>query len=326
MLYELGYNVFSPGSYVCPQNRGDNNLRPDISGLVYNQDILQQYHHIGGQHPGEDAKDYLTVDFVKNFQVVIVMHMPRWIELNWQVFKQAGVRVIWRTIGQSVISTERAMQPYRDQGLEIVRYSPKEYLTPHFCGVDGLIRFYKDPAELGNWNGLNKRVVTFAQSMRQRGSACNFSFFEEVTRPFPRHLFGPGNEGLSWSTGKLSYEDQKQEYRNSRVYFYTGTHPASYTLNFIESWMTGVPLVALGPKHGNGTNFPGCNLYEVSDLIINGVNGFFSDDVRELQSYIKALLRDDKLAEKVGSAGRAEAIRHFGKDMVYAAWKAYLEK
>ena len=326
MFHELGYNVFSPGAYVSNDNKGSNSMRPSIPGLQYNPDILEQFHQIGAAHPGEDNKNYLTLDFINKFDVVCIMHLPRWIEMNWPVFKASGKRIIWRTIGQSVISTERAMQPYRDQGLEIVRYSPKEYSTPHFCGADGLIRFSGDPNEYGNWNGLNKRVVTFAQSMRQREPACNFSFFEEVTRPFPRHLFGPGNEGLSWSTGKLSYEEQKQEYRNSRVYFYTGTHPASYTLNFIEAWLTGVPVVAIGPVHGNGTSFPGCKLYEVSDLITNGENGFFSDNIRELQSYIQALLQDDKLAEKVGSAGRAEAIRHFGRDMVYASWKAYLEK
>ncbi len=324
MLHELGYNVFSPGAYVCNENNGNHSMRPSIPGLKYDPDILAEYHAIGAAHPGEDAKNYLTLDFIKKFDIVLVMHLPRWIEMNWPVFKASGKRIIWRTIGQSVISTERAMQPYRDQGLQIIRYSPKEERTPGFCGSDGLIRFYQDPEDLKDWNGNVKQVITFAQSMRQRGSACNFDFFELATRPFPRRLFGPGNEGLPWSEGKLSYEQQKQELRNARCYFYTGTHPASYTLNFMEAWVGGTPIVAIGPKHGNGTSFPGTSLYEVHELITNGVNGFISDDINELRVYIKALLSDSQLAQKISSAGRQEAIRHFGRDMIWASWKAFL--
>jgi hypothetical protein len=324
MFHELGYEVFSPGAYVEPANPGDASLRPGIPTLAYNPDLLTEFHAIGAAHPGEDNKNYLTLDFVKHFDTVVVMHLPRWIEMNWPVFEASGKRIIWRTIGQSVIDTEKKVAPYRARGLQIVRYSPKEELTPHFCGSDGLIRFYKDPDELKDWNGSVRHIINFSQSMKQREPACNYSFFEEVTRPFPRRLFGPGNEGLNWSTGKVTYEQQKQEMRNARAYFYTGTHPASYTLNFMEAWMTGTPIVAIGPKHGNASYFPGCHLYEVHELITNGVNGFISDDINELRVYIKALLTDPTLAAKISSAGRQEAIRHFGRDMIFNSWKAFL--
>jgi len=57
LLHELGHEVFSPGAYVEPANRGDQNLRPSIPGLKYDPDILEQFHRIAGQHPGQDAKD-----------------------------------------------------------------------------------------------------------------------------------------------------------------------------------------------------------------------------------------------------------------------------
>lgn len=324
LFHELDYEVFSPGAYVCPSNPGNHSLRPGISTLEYDPDLLSEFHAIGAKFPGEDNKDHLTKEFVSKFDVVIVMHMPRWIQKNWSAF--AGKRVIWRTIGQSITQREQELAPYRLQGLEIVRYSPMEANIPGFIGMDGLIRFYKDPNEYGNWTGENERVITFAQSMRQRGAACNFNFFEEVTKPFPRHLFGPGNEGLNWSTGQVSIEELRNQMRTNRLYFYTGTHPASYTLNFMEAWMTGIPMVCIGSKHGNADYFPGHDLYEIPHLIKNEETGFISDDVNQLRGYISALLSDPKLAQKVGSAGRAEAIRHFNKDMIKASWKAYLEK
>lgn len=323
MLHELGHEVFSPGAYVEPDNPGDASLRPPIPELQYDEDILKQWHRLAGQHPGKDTKDYLTKEFVDNFDCVIVMHLPRWVQRNWDAMKHK--RVIWRTIGQSVPTTEVQMEPFRKQGMEIVRYSPKEETLDRYIGSDTLIRFYKDPDDYGPWTGENKRVITFAQHMQKRGPACNYQFFENCTRPFNRHLFGPGNEGKDWTTGKVPFEQLKQEMCENRVYFYTGTHPASYTLNFMEAWMTGIPVIALGPGHGNAPYFPGVKLYEVNDLIENGVTGYVSDDMGELRGYITELFENDVLAKEMSRMARQAAIDTFGKDKILPQWKEFLD-
>lgn len=323
LLTELGHEVFSPGAYVEPANPGDASLRPGIPGLVYNPDILAKFHAIHDKFPGQDNKDHLSQEVIDYFDAIVVMHLPRWIQLNWGVMKNK--KVIWRTIGQSIASTEAQLKPYREQGMKIMRYSPMEQNIPGYLGSDGLVRFYKDPAEYGNWTGHNNRVITFGQNMANRGPACNFQFFEEVTRPFPRHLFGPGNEKVGpWATGKVPFERLQQEMRDNRVYFYTGTHPASYTLNFMEAWMTGIPMVCIGPQHGNASYFPGHNLYEVPHLVENGVNGFVSDNRLELQSIIRNLMNDHALAKSISEAGRASAIKYFGKEAIKEQWRAFL--
>ena len=70
LFNELGYEVFSPGAYVCNENRGDQCLRPSIPNYVVNPDIRAQYDKIGAAHPGKDGKDYLTEDFVKDFDII----------------------------------------------------------------------------------------------------------------------------------------------------------------------------------------------------------------------------------------------------------------
>jgi len=323
LFHEMGHEIFSPGAYVEPANPGDASLRPSIPGLEYDPDILAQWHRLAGEHPGEDAKNYLTKEFVDNFDCVIVMHMPQWVLQNWEAIKHK--RVIWRTIGQSIAKTERQMMAPRNAGMEIVRYSPREVTIPGYVGEDAMIRFYKDEDELQGWTGESKRVISLAQHMKDRDQACNFSFFDDVTRPFARHLFGPGNEGIGdWTSGKISYEQLVTELRVNRVYFYTGTHPASYTLNFIEAWMTGIPIVALGAEHGNASYFLNHDLYEVSDLIENHLNGFVSDNIVELRKSIQILLSHDEIANFVSANGRKSAIKLFGKSVAKAAWKAYL--
>lgn len=321
LLHELGHEVFPAGAYVDPSTPHDDK-RPAIPGMTIKKDWLEQYGKLA--EPGVDGRDHLTKSFVDNFDIVIVMHLPKWISGNWEAIKHK--RVVWRTIGQSVASTEQSMRPYAADGLEIVRYSPREINIPHFAGIDALIRFYKDDSEYGSWTGENKRIVTFAQSMKQRDAACNYTIFEKTTRPFSRHLFGPNNEGLDWTSGSVPFDQLKKEMRSNRAYFYTGTHPASYTLNFIEAWMTGTPLVAIGTKYGNAEHLRNHDLYEIPDLITHGVNGFISDDVFELRDCISNLFNDDKLARRISIAGRESAIKHFGKDMIKESWRKFLDE
>lgn len=324
LFHELGHEVFSPGAYVNPQNRGDQGMRPGIPGLTYDPVIAAKWAKHDAVHPSIDGKTYLTREIVDMFDLVIVMHIPDWISKNWAVMKHKPV--IWRTIGQSLVSTEQQIRPYRDQGLNIVRYSPMESNIPGWNGQDALIRFYKDPADYGNWNGKKLQVINFTQHMKARDAACNYTLFEQVTRPFKRKLFGPGNDQPDFGMGKVPYSRLQSEMRDNRVYFYTGTHPASYTLNFMEAWMTGIPVVAIGPKYGNAEIWRNHNLYEIHKLIQHGVNGFISDDPRVLQTSVRMMLDDPSYARQISKAGRAEAIRRFGKDMIKEAWRAYLSK
>ena len=66
-------------------------------------------------------------------------------------------------------------------------------------------------------------------------------------------------------------------------------------------------------------------LYEIPDLIQNGVNGFVSDDIGELQLAIRRLLDDPDLAAQISKAGRESAIRLFDKSVIQAQWREFLE-
>jgi hypothetical protein len=320
LFHELGHEVFSPGGYWNPATGGDG-MRPPLPELRYRQEWVDAYQEVLNSYPGEDGKLHLTRKLVDMFDVVVVMHIPDFIIRNWGVL--LGKRVIWRTIGQSISHTEGLLRPYR-RGIQVVRYSPRETGIPGFIGMDALIRFYKDPDVYTGWTGDSNFVVNFTQSMEQRGDACGWGHFLSVTDGFPRKLFGPENNQPEFGMGKVSFERQLAELRGNRAYFYTGTQPASYTLNFIEAWMVGIPVVAIGEVMGNGSHFPGHNLYEIQDLIANGESGYVSDDVGTLRARVQNLLRDKSLAAEIGGRGRQEAIRHFGKVMIGEAWRAFL--
>lgn len=308
LFEELGIDYFSLGAYVNPAAPGDG-MRP---ALTYKPDKWLMEH--------APDRDNIPQEFIDKFDTILIMHMPEWIEKNWHMFK--GKRVIWRTIGQSVQQVEEEMSYYRDRGMEIVRYSPKERDIPKYAGEDALIRFYKDPEEYKDWIGSNPVVINFTQSLRQRGGPCGYNIIMNATEGFNRKIYGTGNEKLKDSGGKLTYDEQKKVLRDSRVYFFHGTAPASYTLSLIEAMMTGIPVVAAGAKlnwnvYGEDTN-------EIEDIIQNGVNGYVSNEMADLKNYIKLLLSDHNLARSIGEVGRRTAISLFGKEKIKQEWKDFL--
>lgn len=314
LFKEIGLDVSSHGTYANPNNPGDKK-RPPIKG-DYDDQFVQLCMRYG--------KDKLPREIIEPFDIIFSHWMPRWIENNWEVMKDKIV--ILRTNGQSTRDNEKWMEPYRQQGLKIVRYSPIEKTIPDYIGHDAIIRFYKDPKEWGNWNGRRERVINVTQSMKKRGLHCGYKIFKVATSGYNRKLFGPENEdtGKLWG-GLLPYEKLKQQLRDNRVYFYTGTMPSSYTLNFMEAFMTGIPIVAIGGELGNAPYLDNQFTYEIPFLIKNGVNGFVSDELGVLSECVGALLKDKKLAKKIGDAGREKAIELFGKEKIKKQWIKFFE-
>lgn len=311
LFHELGHEFFDMGSYVNPLNPIDRK-RPPIQGAKYHPHLVEVY--------GHSTKDDLHPELIEPHDVIIDLHIPRWIERNWDKIKHK--KVIWRCNGQSSEGDERIMKKYREAGMKIVRWSPMEKNIPNYIGEDIIIRHYKDHYEYQGWSGHVKQVITLAQNMVTRGEFCNWRVFNQVTMGFQRKLYGPDNENSNIEGGELSFPEIKKALRDNRVFFYAGTQPASYTLGFIEAWITGIPIVAIGKKLGNSLHLH-YETYEIPYLIENGVSGFISDDITELRSYIARLLDDYDLAKRIGEAGRLKAIEVFGKEKAKEGWKKF---
>ncbi|MFS8665721.1 MAG: hypothetical protein LOD84_08620 [Limnochordales bacterium] len=311
LLSELGHQVFALGAYLNPHAPTDA-MRPPLPLPRY--PVLEAI----ARRCSQARLDRRLVAWA---DLVLVMHIPQWISNNWHLFR--GKRVVWRSIGQSTPAVEESLRPYRRLGLEVVRHSPKELLLPGHIGADAVIRFYKDPAEFGGWQGHTDEVITLNRSMPARAAACNFAAFATLAYGFHAHVYGHGNEAAgALDGGPLGYEEMKQKLREARAYVYTGTKPACYTLGLVEALMTGVPVVAFGPVWGDA----GWGTYEVHEIIRDGVDGFVSDDLAYLKQAIQRLLDDPELAARIGHQGRVRAIELFGRDRIMAQWAAFLHR
>lgn len=312
LFTELGHQVFALGAYQNP-NAPQDTKRPAINGFYSDQ--LQSV-------AIQTSKDDLHSELIEWADVIYIMHRSDWIIKNWPKIKHK--KVIWRTIGQSIPDTESALAFPRIEGLKIVRYSPAEENIKGYIGHDAVIRFYKDENEFSGWTGKNAQIITVAQSMKAREKYCGYDIFNNVTQNYPRSLYGPNNEDSGIQGGLLTYDGLKEAYRDNRAYFYTGTYPASYTLNFIEALMTGIPIVAIGKALADLGIFK-METYEVHKILEHKVNGFCSNEIDELRGNIDYLLQHKDKAEEISKKGRQTAIELFGKEVIRDQWKRFFE-
>lgn len=329
MFTELGYEVFSMGVYQT-NNKGGK-LRGEIPGLYDNEHLRAVALQGSKENLPEELIDWMDVCISMHNASQLGNHPQPWIAGNWEKFKKSGKPVVWRSIGQSTGDVEKSLEPFRKDGLKIVRYSPREDSIGHYQGSDALIRFACDPTEFDGYTGDTPRLVNISQALfggdgvRSRGDHMNLKEFEQVVQGFDWKVFGPNNQNAKANDGgMLSFEDMKTMLRFNRVFLYFGTRPASYSLAFMEALMTGIPIVSIGPALGNSV-YTKQKTFEAHEIIgENGIAGFWSDSVEDLRKYCKMLLEDHELAIKVGQQGRLRAIQFFGKDLIGRQWQEFL--
>jgi len=327
MLTDLGYDVFSIGAYTSPAEPTDDKrpaldapAHPELAALCDEQREAMT-REWGEPGPYIDwAKGKLHPEVVDWADVIIVHHFPEtWIGGQWDKIKHK--RVVWRTCGQSDPRLEMTMSQYRAQGLQVVRYSPAERRAfqplTMWAGEDTVIRFGKYPADYGPHDGRMAAVGNVTQHMAQRGDACGLDRWLSATDGLAVYPAGPGSESLG-GIGALPYEGMLDYLRMIRVYLYTGTMPASYTLGLIEAMLSGVPVVSISAMDW-GRNWAGETLFEGHDIAGS------SYPIDWTPKELRYLLDFHEAAKVRGERGRQRAIDIFGIERIAARWQDFLD-
>ena len=323
LLSSLGYDCASVGGYINPHTPHDPK-RPALPHVSYFPEVQEAVDAIGtddnlgaAQSRIPDAiLEWLGPDGVLVFHHYLSQRLfPQWDHLrDW---RESGGRVVWRTVGQSVEANEAEAAPFRADGLEIVRYSPKERNIPGYVGEDALIRFWKDPDEWSGWTGEQRTITNVTQKLVQRDPWTSAGFWATVTAGLPTYPVGEGSEIIG-GPGVVEYGVMRAALRESRVYLYTGTQPASYTLGLIEALMTGIPVVSIGPAWM--TIFPyGPDLFEGHELA-----WAWDDDPARARKLVLDILDDPGYAVYASEHQRTRALETFSRDAVGDQWLKFL--
>jgi hypothetical protein len=321
MFADLGYDVFVPGGYERPAQPTEP-IRPALPNAPDHPDLAAACHAKRHEHAvaGDDtswaidwAKADIPDDVLDWADTIIIHHFPeRWIAGQWDRIKHK--RVIWRTCGQSVPEVEEYMRVFTQKGLAVVRYSPMERLGfgqwGSFAGQDAVIRFGKYPDDWYGWTGERLVVGNVTQDLEKRGEAVGYHHWQRLTAGLPAQPAGAGSEEIG-GLGPLSYDGLRAYLRSIRVYLYTGTVPASYTLALIEAMMTGTPVVCIS-RFDFG---PAAPLFEAPSLVT-----ILGDPRAQLEDF----LRNPEWAAVVSGHTRTAAIREFGIVRIGQQWREFL--
>lgn len=330
LLAGLGYEVFSLGGYINPHAPHDPK-RPALPDVPHYEHLHEAVDALGVEDNIGTAAAHIPpaiLEWLGTDGVIIAHHYLSRIFGQWEhlrEWRQAGGRVVWRTVGQSTEANEAEARPYRSDGLEVVRYSPKEVAIPGYVGADAMIRFYKDPDEWGYWNGRGGTtmaphpfVTNVTQDMIRRSTWTNARFYLEATHGLDALPAGPGSEEMPGGQGELPLDGMRRLLQDARAYLYTGTQPASYTLGLLEALMTGTPVVSIGPAHMTMWPF-GPDLFEGHELCV-----YHTDDAADARQTLEAFLNDHDLAARISQHQRWRTIQTFGREKVGQDWLNFL--
>jgi hypothetical protein len=319
ILHSLGHSVLPLGTYF--RFTPSEYYRPALSFTKKEFDLMNKFDASGCRYAyNAPVTDHLlTAEFVDQFDAIIVMHSTDFIKQHWDVISRRPV--IWRTIGVDIEAAEERIAPFRSLGCRIVRYSPVEQLATHYAGHDAVIRFGKSPDDFLPWTGEEPQVVLFSHLIKAR-FPVEYESVVKTLEGFPHKIGGDGNEDVPSSIGLVSFDEQIHLLKSSRVYLYgVGTY-ITYTLNFIEAWMSGIPVIVLDGRSAHPPET--FRFAEVLSLVEHGRNGFLASSVNEARQFISALLADRQVAHAIGQEGHIAACSLFGAPTIAALWNEFL--
>jgi len=140
-------------------------------------------------------------------------------------------------------------------------------------------------------------------------NCCGFSLWREAAKGLPVFVVGD-TPGLSKPAASIP--ELVMRYREAQVFINTSLiSPVPTAL--LEAMSCGCPVVSTAT----------CMIPEV---IQHGVNGFMSNDPRELGEYCRILLADEKLREQMGAAARQTILDRFSMGKFVANWNRVFEQ
>jgi hypothetical protein len=157
------------------------------------------------------------------------------------------------------------------------------------------------------YRGERERGVVVINNIGKRGRRLGGDIFRQVRQHVPLDLVGMGTEA-DGGLGEVLHGQLANFAADYRFFF----NPIRYTslgLAVIEAMMAGIPVVALATT-------------EMATVIENGRNGFADTNITTLIERMQLLLRDPKLARRLGEQGQQRALERFNIERFVADWNA----
>ncbi len=152
-------------------------------------------------------------------------------------------------------------------------------------------------------------VLTVAHFFKERDSELGYAFHQQVVKDdIPYKIVGH-NPTLPNSGPAESWDELKSYYRDYRLYLNTAASGGSLAL--LEAMAAGMPAVTTaGPPEA-----------KPDKSVIDGYNGFISNDPEYLREKVRFLLANPEMAKAMGQRARETVMQKYGIDRFIQAWQ-----
>jgi hypothetical protein len=316
MLTSRGHHVFSIGAFSDPNGAVRYRPRPP---QFFRAGDWEHYQHEG-----------MSPDFLRQFDVAIVMGDVQVATLVAAL--EPNLPVVYRSIGQTTIDKEAALQPYGSR-IKVVRYSERERFLPGHLPADAVIYNGKYLGDFfQGWSG-GERILTFHNSyrIRDRYSTLSLADYCALAEALPCDLYGSHNDDIAASRGIASPAEQMDLFRHAGLYLSIYTVAPPYLLSFVEAMAMGLPIVAPSnefvarnthPEVLRATEFsPERN--ESPELLGDDPRLLFSS-LEDAHEKIKWLMRNESYRQEVSHRLRATFAERFDAEKIADQWDSFL--
>jgi glycosyltransferase involved in cell wall biosynthesis len=168
-----------------------------------------------------------------------------------------------------------------------------------------IVPFFIDTDFFHGYHGSDSRGLRVANHLVEKGVALNLEFFTTLIEGFDVQIVGD-NPHLN-TTPAQSQDELREFYQTCRFYVHTAAEGMEdgYNMASLEAMATGMPVI--------------CNPHPTAP-IIDGQNGFISEDIELLQKKMRLLETGRDLASKLGAAARRYVVTNHSLAMFVSKW------
>lgn len=266
----------------------------------------------------------LPNEFLALFDLIVVSNTIAILQLvKYSCTKD--IPIVYCTVGQVSQANERSLKRLRqnDSRVKIIRVSTEEQACKDFSGVDCYITGSVKHDFISNvWKPTDVDVITVCRSILGRKAHTCHDLCCSILQNFQATVYGKGNENFNHpiikNGGELSYPKLIECYSSKSVFLACPSHPAPLTYTVVEAFSSGIPTVVLSKSMAK-SHYPS-SFYDFDSIIENGVTGFIANSTEEAILYIKTLLSDINLSNKISIEAKKEAKKRFSKEVVEEKW------
>ncbi|MEK9628989.1 MAG: glycosyltransferase [Nitrospinota bacterium] len=300
LLSKMDHDFLVVEPEIAPENfrKWDQKMRP----LPNNFELLSM---IQAQNKLEQGEiDCIIAHNVKDLIAVKDYSLPKVIVFHNALTTEIG-------LGKGKVDREEYLDKITPllEGTTRVFISPMKQADWNMEGSIILPGF--DISEYGGYTGETKKVLRVGNLLKERDLMMGYSFGEQVVGNHPLLTLGMNPE-IPGSRISDGFEDLLNQYKNNRVYLNTTVdgYEDGYNMAMLEAMATGMPVIASSNK---------------TSPILDGENGFCSDDPEYLNRCIDILMKDPVLAERMGKNARRTVSEKFPIHKFLQSWNGVVE-